>query len=86
MPTLLRKSKSANPHSVGKVLKESHKILKEQSISGSVITKSAEVSALALAKSAKATLLKGPLCLDYVCVAFLSFLFSHYLPYFLAQK
>ena len=81
MPSLLRKAKSADD-SVGKVIQESRKLLKDKSVSGLLLSKSAEVSSGALYNTFKNALLTAPLCLDYVCVAFFTLLISHYLPNF----
>ena len=87
MPSLLlRKQKKPEKEAekepekeyVTKVLKESVEILDTKSTSGHMLTKSAYLTGLALANSAKFTLLKGPLALDYLCVACLSILFYNY--------
>lgn len=83
MPSLsLRKGKKPEKESVSKIIKDSVEILDTQSTSGHVITKSASLTGIALVNSAKFTLLKGPLALDYLCVAFLSVVFYHYYVYF----
>lgn len=79
MPSLpLRKGKKPEKESVSKVLKESVEILDTKSTSGHMLTKSASLTGVALTNSAKLALLKGPLALDYLCVACLSVLFYHY--------
>ena len=58
MPSLsLRKGKKPEKESVSKVLKESVEILDTKSTSGHMLTKSASLTGLALANSAKLALL-----------------------------
>lgn len=84
MPSLLRKAKSAD-ESVGKVIEESRKLLKEKSISGFLLSKGANLSNKAAFNTFKNAMKSAPLCLDYICVAFITLLFSHYLPKFSAN-